>query len=115
MQLMEPNLKTIIDPWVTTILADPINKQHVSINNFPLINNIIDARIFLKNTPGYSKWMSCQDKYVNLMLNDKSTKAYYANEIEYDKPIYDHFKLKGRILDVGGGCRFCARVFSEGC
>lgn len=47
--------------------------------------------------------MSCQDKYINLMLQDTTREEDYAKEIKYDRPVYDHFQMRGRILDVGGG------------
>lgn len=94
-----------IDDWAISILSDPITKLPCPVDNFKLTNGIIDARIYMKNTFGYSDWKVGQDFYEVWAaegigyLNDVEE---YKKEIAYDKPIYDHFKLKGDILDVGG-------------
>ncbi len=100
---MESAQTPLIEPWLANILANPVNKQPVLANDFPVVNGTIDSRVFLKNTSSYVKWANCQDKYIDLILQDKYSKMDYANEIEYDRPIYNHFKMEGRILDVGGG------------
>ena len=90
------------------LLADPVTKKPTTESAFPKINGIIDARIFLKNTYGYKEWFDGQISYEKLASNSrKETQAEvekYRIEIEYDRPIYEHFKMNGTILDVGGGC-----------
>jgi len=95
-----------LDDWASSILSDPITKERCSIDNFKLVRGIIDARVFMKNTFGYNDWEIGQDAYE---LWESSGTGYknevrrYKNEIDYDKSIYENFKLKGDILDVGGG------------
>ena len=48
--------KVDIDKWVLEILADPITKQKKEFSDFKILEGIIDARIFLKNTKGFNDW-----------------------------------------------------------
>tara|TARA_B100000242_G_scaffold66184_1_gene40999 strand:- start:10363 stop:11178 length:816 start_codon:yes stop_codon:yes gene_type:complete len=94
-----------LDEWVKNILADPITKEEKTYKDFKIENGILDARIFLENTYGFKEWEEGQDfleyaekesiQYKNLVEN-------YKKEIEFDKSIYEYFKLRGDILDVGG-------------
>jgi hypothetical protein len=45
-----------LDDWAISILADPITKTPCSIDNFKQARGIIDARVLMKNTFGYSDW-----------------------------------------------------------
>lgn len=60
----------------------------------------------LKNTYGYKSWQDGQAFYEKWEGSGQGysnqVSKYYA-EIEYDRDIYEHFKLSGDILDVGGG------------
>jgi len=102
---------TTLSPWLLAILADPITKQPVRPDRFSQVNGVLDARDFLKNTHGYDDWAEGQTEYEVFGLSDQSNAAAYRNEIAYDRPIYEHFTLHGRILDCGGG-RHGARVLA---
>lgn len=92
-----------LDPWVTSILADPITKLPTLPDAFPQVNGVVDARVFLKNTPGYNGWSEGQTEYEQWADCDQSTVEVYKKEIDYDRPIYKHYPMSGRILDCGGG------------
>lgn len=96
-----------LSPWLTNILADPITKQPVQPDHFPLTNGVMDARVFLKNTHGYDGWAEGQNEYESFGLGDQTDTDGYRREIAYDIPIYEHFTLRGRILDCGGGRAQC--------
>jgi SAM-dependent methyltransferase len=92
-----------IESWVTSILADPVTKMPVKPKAFSSNHGVLDARVFLKNTYGYSTWAEGQDEYESWACQDSTPAAGYHAEIEFDRPIYTHFCLDGRILDCGGG------------
>ncbi len=95
-----------LNSFALSILADPITKNPCSPDSFGVKDGVVDARIFLKNSHGHSEWASGQFEYE---VWEKSSQGYsesvksYLDEIEYDRPIYEYFKMKGAILDVGGG------------
>lgn len=95
-----------LDPWVLSILADPITKQPAPPSAFHTLEGILDARVFLKNTHGFTEWAEGQLEYEKWSATDgvseDAVRAYLA-EIGYDRPIYDHFQLDGKIMDCGGG------------
>lgn len=91
-----------LDPWLTGILANPITKIPTSPNAFPYIDGVIDARIFLKNTHGYDDCANGQTDYEQWADSDCTTEEQYKKEIDYDRLIYSHYLLSGRILDCGG-------------
>ena len=94
-----------LDEWVVNILTDPVLKKSRLPHDFQTINGIIDARVFLKNTYGFTDWKIGQDFYEK---GESSGAGYnnqveaYKKEIDFDRPIYQHFKMKGDILDLGG-------------
>ena len=92
-----------LQTWVKTILADPITKEPANLENFKITDGVIDARVFLKNTHGYSAWAEGQVEYENSAEHDRTSVNSYKAEIDYDRPIYEHYRLQGRILDCGGG------------
>ena len=92
----------ILEPWVITILADPITKVSIAPDHFPCKNGVLDARVFLKNTYGYTTWAEGQNEYEAHGVV-KSSVEQYQREIEYDRPVYAHYTMNGRILDSGGG------------
>ena len=106
--------KPVVTDWVEAILVDPISKNAIEQRNLPKVNGVIDARVFLKNTHGYSKWSEGQQEFENWeaknsashvkKTSDQSTTKVekFQAEILYDKPIYENFKISGRVLDVGG-------------
>jgi len=95
-----------LDPDIAELLADPLSKRPVPPTFFPLVNGIFDARVLLKNTRGFSEWMKGQDKFETWETSgagyEEELKAYMA-EIDYDRPVYEHYRMGGLILDVGGG------------
>lgn len=95
-----------LDDWARSLLCDPISKSPVSFDFFKTVNGVADARVFLKNTFGYNEWFIGQDKYESWWASgsgyENKVKAY-RDEVNYDRPVYEHFKLTGDILDVGGG------------
>lgn len=110
---MKPG-KPVVTDWVATILVDPISKNALEPRNLPEINGVLDTRVFLKNTQGYTKWFEGQEEFENWEAKNSAShvketsdrsmtkvKKFQA-EILYDKPIYENFKLSGRVLDVGG-------------
>ena len=92
-----------LEPWVLTILADPVTKQSCKPEAFNNIEGVIDARVFLKNTHGYSEWAEGQDEYEDDANKGSTTLAEYQTGIEGARPIYQHYQMAGRILDCGGG------------
>ena len=99
------NINEDLDEWVVKILADPISKKSRLPKDFLSINGIIDARVFLQNTYGFTDWKIGQDFYeltetTGVGYNDRV--EAYKKEINYDRPIYQHFKMEGDILDLGG-------------
>jgi len=99
------NINGHLDDWVINILTDPVSKKSRLPHEFHSINGVIDARVFLKNTYGFTDWKIGQDFYEH---EEASGAGYnnqveaYKNEIDYDRPIYQHFKMNGDILDLGG-------------
>jgi ubiquinone/menaquinone biosynthesis C-methylase UbiE len=88
-------------------LADPVTKEPTTVHAFPEIKGVRDARVFLKNTYGFSEWEQGQVEYEKEMSPSgdysQGTVQQYLDEIAYDRPVYEHFLLNGVILDVGGG------------
>lgn len=91
----------MLDQWVLDILADPITKLPTTPERIGVATgNIIDARIGLRNTIGFETWDSGQVAYESW---EKRTLADYQKEISGDAPVYEHIKMSGTIIDVGGG------------
>ena len=100
-----PEVHVPIEDWVERMLANPITKQSASVREFPEVNGIVDARIFLRNTAGFGDWDSGQKAYEKWDADGEghgNAVAAFKNEIEYDRPIYERFQMSGDILDVGG-------------
>lgn len=92
-----------LQPWVKAIFADPVTKLTCSPDSFPAFRGVIDARVFLKNTHGYSSWAEGQSEYESSALQTGASVETYRREIECDRPVYVHFPMDGRVLDSGGG------------
>jgi SAM-dependent methyltransferase len=95
-----------LDAWANGILAHPVSKLPVRSNDLPQVDGVVDARVYLKNTFGYSEWEEGQNAYEGWEASSdgyKNKVAAYLAEIEYDAPTYERFKLTGSVLDVGGG------------
>ena len=93
------NERVTLDRWVLEILADPLTKLPATPNEIGTAGGVIDARRFLKNTIGFVQWDDGQSAYEGW---EKATVEDYKKEREADKPVYDHIKMSGRVLDVGG-------------
>ena len=93
-----------IDQWAASLLADPITKKKVSESHFLSQNGILDARVYLPNSPGFSGWEIGQASYETWEANSLGYKPNeYLIEIKRDRYIYEKFKMNGHIIDVGGG------------
>jgi ubiquinone/menaquinone biosynthesis C-methylase UbiE len=90
------------DAWVLELLADPVSKAPATPANLKSQNGIIDARVFLKHTIGFRGWSDGQNFYETWDESPRRA-AHFRAEIEYDRPVYAHIQMHGRILDVGGG------------
>ena len=53
-------MNTSIPPWLAAILADPITKQPATSDAFAIKHGVLNARVFLKHTYGYSTWAEGQ-------------------------------------------------------
>lgn len=82
---------TELQPWVIAILAHPITKQPCKPEAFNSAQGVIDARVFLKNTHGYSEWAEGQEEYEGHAKKGDTTLAEYQTEIEGARPIYQHY------------------------
>lgn len=102
-----------LDNWLTNILADPISKTSKEVSHFPRVDNILDARVSLKNTLGYKTWDEGQIFYETLAINEANDLQNIFDEIENDRPIYKHFKINGRVLDCGGGAGVVREFLSD--
>ena len=94
-----------LEDWVREILVDPVTKQPKAPGDFSLVNGVIDARVYLKNTHRYAEWKAGQDVYEAWEAGGDGYRNQvdaYRREIEYDRPIYEHFLIRGDVLDVGG-------------
>ncbi|SHN82477.1 class I SAM-dependent methyltransferase [Bradyrhizobium erythrophlei] len=89
-----------LDRWVLDILADPLTKLPTTPNEIGTSGGVIDARRFLRNTIGFVQWDDGQSAYEGW---ERSTIEDYKNEVDGVVPVYDHIRMYGRILDVGGG------------
>lgn len=89
-----------LEKWVIDILADPFTKLPTSPLAIGIKNDIVDARRYLPNTIGFNVWSSGQVFYERWK---RATIEDYRAEIKADTPVYDHIRMSGRILDVGGG------------
>lgn len=110
-----------LEDWVLKILADPITKKSIPFpsfsENLKLVNGIIDARVFLKNTHGFRDWKIGQEAFEQWEASGKGYNNVnaYKKEIEYDRPIYEHYKMHGDILDVGGLMGTVREFLSDDC
>jgi SAM-dependent methyltransferase len=93
-------MSNTLEQWVLDILADPLTKLPARPEAIGIGNGIVDARRYLPNTIGFDIWSSGQTYYEDW---NRQTIEDYRAEIERDAPVYDHIRMSGRILDVGGG------------
>ena len=90
----------MLDQWALDVLADPITKLSAKPTEIGLTGDVVDARRYLRNTIGFNLWDEGQQFYEAW---DKATIEDYKAEIEGVAPVYDHIRMSGRVLDVGGG------------
>lgn len=102
-----------LDNWVLDMLANPVTKSPIRADEFPQLNGVIDARVFLKNTHGYSEWSEGQSEYEQWADAEHSNFTDYLKEIEYDRPVYERFLMSGCILDCGGGAGLVREFLPE--
>lgn len=98
-------IETTYEKFLIDILADPITKMPKKIEHFQIKKSIIDARVYLKNTYGYSEWIEGQEVFENWDANEdgySSVQAYH-DEIKKDSVVFNKFRFSGVVLDVGGG------------
>jgi SAM-dependent methyltransferase len=94
-----------LSDWAKSVLADPITKEMKRPHDFSVVDGVIDARVFLPNTYGYSEWSVGQVAFESLEEASHYSRKpieFFKNEIEQDRPVYQHFDLQDPILDVGG-------------
>ena len=91
-----------LHPWVTAILVNPLTKNFCKPEAFNNILSVIDARVFLKNTYGYSDCAEGQDVYKNDAKECNISLSEVFDEIEGARPTYPNRQMAGRTLDCGG-------------
>jgi ubiquinone/menaquinone biosynthesis C-methylase UbiE len=96
-----------LDNFGHSVIADPITKMPKRFTEGPMENGVVDLRVYLKNSPGYDLGIDGQDEFEKIVSAggaiEENSFAGYKDEIEYDRVIYEHFRLSGNVLDVGGG------------
>ena len=104
---------TELRPWVLAILADPVTKQPCKPEAFNNVQGVIDARVFLKNTHGYKEWAEGQDEYEKWAEGEElnTSLSEYQAGIEGARPVYQHYQMEGRILDLGGAQALCVNIY----
>ena len=98
-------MNVTLNDWAKSVLADPITKEVKKSEEFQLVDGVIDARVFLPNTHGFSEWSVGQEAFESLEETahySRKPVEFFKNEIRNDQPIYQHFDLQEPILDVGG-------------
>jgi SAM-dependent methyltransferase len=101
------NLKISLDPWARSVLADPITKTPKEPQDFVLTQGVLDARVFLKNSMGFSVWDTGQSHFEDLEISKhylRKSEGSFADEILRDVIVYKKIRLEEPILDVGGSC-----------
>src|SRR5882724_1024170 len=101
----------MLDPWVIDVLADPITKLPTTPDIIGVKDGVVDARRYLQNTAGFHEWDEGQQVYEAW---DKRTIEDYRIEIDGVSPVYDHIRMSGRILDVGGGAGTVRHFLPQG-
>ncbi len=90
----------MLEQWVIDVLADPITKLPASPSDIGITNGVVDARRFMRNTLGFKLWDDGQVFYESW---ERGTMEDYKKELDGVAPVYDHIRMSGRVLDVGGG------------
>jgi len=96
-----------LNNWARSVLADPVTKLPKKFDDFKNVNGVPDARVYLKNSIGFTEWSDGQTSFEDLEVTKHYSKRKAQNfekEIQNDALVYKQFKLKEPILDVGGSC-----------
>jgi SAM-dependent methyltransferase len=93
-----------LDEWAQSILADPITKESCLSDHFDVVQGVLDARVFLKNSFGYSEWKEGQKHFESWEEKEEQFENVeeHLENIEYDRPVYEYFRMTGDIADIGG-------------
>lgn len=105
-----------IDPWAAGLLADPITKKTKKVYDFMISKGVLDARVYLPNSPGFADWAHGQSVYEEKEISGERYKSLvenYKKEINYDREIYERFKLVDPIVDIGGGVGTVREFFPD--
>lgn len=99
--------KISLDDWAISVLADPITKEPKQPKDFAVTQGVLDARILLKNSLGFSVWDSGQAHFEDLETSNhylSKSEEFFRQEILRDAVVYETIRLEEPILDVGGSC-----------
>lgn len=100
-------MKIFLDDWASSVLADPITKEPKQPQDFAVTQGVLDARVLLKNSMGFSVWDSGQTHFEDLEISKhylRKSKESFDQEILRDAVVYETIHLEEPILDVGGSC-----------
>lgn len=100
-------MKISLDDWASSVLADPITKEPKQPQDFAVTQGVLDARVLLKNSMGFSVWDSGQTHFEDLEISEhylRKSKEFFEQEILRDSVVYETILLEEPILDVGGSC-----------
>lgn len=101
------SLKISLDEWASSILADPVTKEPKRAEDFMLTQGVLDGRVLLKSSMGFSVWETGQSHFEDLEVSKhylRKNQESFAQEILRDAVIYEAIRLEEPILDVGGSC-----------
>ena len=97
--------KVVLNNWLVQILAHPVTKNKIDIKEIIKHKNILDLRYFNRDNQNFDVWKSGQNAFEKWINLDREyflfKKNKYIAEIINVKKVYDHFNIKGKILDVG--------------
>jgi ubiquinone/menaquinone biosynthesis C-methylase UbiE len=100
-------MKISLDDWASSVLADPITKEPKQPQDFAVTQGVLDARVLLKNSMGFSVWDSGQAHFEDLEISKhylRKSEESFEQEILRDAVVYETILLEEPILDVGGSC-----------
>jgi ubiquinone/menaquinone biosynthesis C-methylase UbiE len=106
-----------LSDWAISVLADPITKDMKKLKDFEMKEGIVDARVYLPNTYGYSEWSVGQEAFESLEEAKhylQKPPEFFKNEIDNDRPVYEFFDLQEPILDVGGSVGLLREFLDSG-
>lgn len=112
------DLKITLDDWASSVLADPITKAPKRPQDFALTQGVLDARVLLKNSMGFSVWDTGQSHFENLEISkhySRKSQESFEHEISRDEVIYQTIPLEEPILDVGGSCGLLREFIKKDC